>query len=81
MAQTIINLDLLNGNDGFVVEGATFGDNLGSAVSIFGDFNGDGLDDLAVSAPGGDPDSRGGAGEVYIIFGNNGEAIIDLGDP
>ncbi|MBT6313613.1 MAG: hypothetical protein HOJ21_10455, partial [Alphaproteobacteria bacterium] len=50
-------------------------------VSIFGDFNGDGLDDLAVSAPGGDPDSRGGAGEVYIIFGNNGEAIIDLGDP
>ncbi len=80
MAQTIIDLDFLNGTNGFIVEGASFGDSLGSAVSIFGDFNGDGLDDLAVSAPGGDPDSRSGAGEVYIIFGNNGEKFIDLGD-
>lgn len=80
MALTIIDLDLLNGLDGFVVEGATAGDNTGAAVSIFGDFNGDGIDDLAVSAPEGDPDGRSGAGEVYIIFGNNGEAIIDLGD-
>ena len=42
MAQTIIDLDFLNGTNGFIVEGASFGDSLGSAVSIFGDFNGDG---------------------------------------
>lgn len=35
---------------------------------------------MAVSAPEGDTDGRSGAGEVSIIFGNNGEAIIDLGD-
>jgi Ca2+-binding RTX toxin-like protein len=80
MAQTTIDLDLLNGTNGFIVEGASFGDSLGSAVAIFGDFNGHGLDDLAVSAPGGDPDSHNGAGEVYIIFGNNDEKFIDLGD-
>ena len=37
MAQTIIDLNLLNGTNSFVVEGASLGDNLGFAVSIFSD--------------------------------------------
>lgn len=80
MAQNNFDLNTLDGQDGFVVEGATFGDNIGFALSIFGDFNDDGLDDLAVSAPNADPDGRGGAGEIYIVFGNGGDAIVDLGN-
>lgn len=80
MAQNFFDLDTLYGMNGFTVEGATSGDDLGTAVSIFGDFNGDGLDDLVVSAPDGDPDSRSGAGEVYIIFGGGVDAIIDVGN-
>ncbi len=80
MAQNTFDLTTLNGTNGFVVEGATAGDDLGTAVSIFGDFNGDGLDDLVVSAPDGDPDNRSGAGEVYVVFGGGVDAIVDLGN-
>lgn len=80
MAQNTFDLTTLNGTNGFIVEGATAGDDLGTAVSIFGDFNGDGLDDLVVSAPDGDPDNRSGAGEVYVVFGGGVDAIVDLGN-
>jgi hypothetical protein len=50
------------------------GDRFGAAMAA-GDFNGDALDDLAISAPGQTPDGSGGgepgpweAGEVYVIY-------------
>jgi hypothetical protein len=47
----IISLGDLNGQDGFVIKGEHPGDALGFCVRAAGDINGDGHDDLVVSAP------------------------------
>jgi|GEM_PF-2500417 len=63
----------LNGNNGFVVNGIDTRDYAGTAVSGAGDINGDGIDDLVISAP--NAESSGGEyseGEVYILFGQDG---------
>ena len=53
-----------------VIEGDKALEGLGSAVGI-GDFNGDGMADLAYSAAFGDPDEeRQNAGITYLMFGN-----------
>ena len=52
-----------------LVAGANNGDNLGWAVAA-GDFNDDGVDDLAVGSDLADPQGRSEAGEVHVIFGN-----------
>ena len=72
-----VNLALLNGNNGFIIEGKDRSDRLGYSLSNGGDLNGDGLDDLVVGTPAagevldspyanGDSDKRG---EIYVIFG------------
>ena len=73
------DLNSLNGNNGFILKGIDPSDLLGTAVASAGDLNGDGIDDLAVSAIGAGQavtndsgftysDSRG---EVYVVFGKN----------
>ncbi|MCB2154050.1 FG-GAP repeat protein [bacterium] len=54
-------------------------DHLGSAMTA-GDLNGDGIDDLFIAAPDGDPGGRGRAGEGYVIWGSPilPNQIIDL---
>lgn len=47
-----VDLDSLNRQDGIVIEGADPGYMLGLSVRSAGDLNGDGFDDLVVSAPG-----------------------------
>ncbi|MEZ2237633.1 hypothetical protein [Microcoleus sp.] len=56
----------LNGTNGFAINGIAGGDFSGFSVSSAGDFNGDGIDDLIVSAPGAD----NVAGESYVVFGS-----------
>ncbi|MEO0926320.1 MAG: hypothetical protein AAFY63_10680, partial [Cyanobacteria bacterium J06643_13] len=81
-------LSSLNGNNGFTIMGIDAEDLLGTAVTSAGDINGDGIDDLAVSAVGGGrkisndngfsySDRRG---EVYVLFGdrNGFESRINL---
>ena len=48
--------------------GALAGDRFGAAVAA-GDFNGDGVDDLAIGAPGASIDGQNGAGMVTILYG------------
>jgi glycosylphosphatidylinositol phospholipase D len=60
----ILDLDLLDGSIGFVLEGVAAGDAAGWAVSATADVNGDGLDDAVVGAP-----RVRGSGEAYLIFG------------
>ncbi len=68
MAIATFNLADIDGLNGFKVDGASVFDNLGQSVTILGDFNNDGLDDIAMAAPEADPDARGRAGEAYILF-------------
>ncbi|WP_036476984.1 integrin alpha, partial [Myxosarcina sp. GI1] len=73
-----LNLNNLNGSNGFVVRGLENLDNLSEAVSNAGDINGDGLDDLIIGAPfAGETVSTSegysyndNRGQVYVIFGN-----------
>ena len=62
-----IDISSLNGTNGFVINGAKAGDESGRSVSNIGDINGDGVDDLAIGAPGGIGNA---AGSAYIIFGS-----------
>ena len=78
------NLDLeeLDGGNGFVLRGIDSADFSGFSVSSAGDVNGDGFDDLIISAWGADPGGRNGAGESYVVFGKAGgfAAKLDLAD-
>jgi len=73
-----VTIDLSNlGQNGFIIQGDAADDQL-SAVSLAGDVNGDGFDDLIVGATGGD-DGGANAGEAYVIFGKaGGFGTIDL---
>lgn len=68
----VIELSALNGIDGFVLNGVDVDDFSGSSVSGAGDINGDGMDDLIVSASHADPNGNAGAGESYVVFGSGG---------
>ena len=50
------------------IYGETAGDALGSALADAGDLDGDGLHDLAVGAPGADPNGSG-SGQVVVMYG------------
>jgi hypothetical protein len=75
------DLATLDGSNGFRLEGLDNGDASGASVAGAGDVNGDGIEDIIVGAPGGDPDREGGAGESYVVFGTSAgfAAAIDLG--
>jgi alpha-tubulin suppressor-like RCC1 family protein len=66
------------GNGGFVINSHGAGDYSGRSVAAAGDINGDGLADLVVGAPYGDPPAGSNAGRSYVIFGKSGSTAIDL---
>ena len=61
MAIPIINVSILNGSNGFRLDGVAAYDRSGSSVSSAGDINGDGFDDVMIIG-----DSRGSG---YVVFG------------
>ncbi|HEV2748236.1 MAG TPA: hypothetical protein VGW34_13170 [Allosphingosinicella sp.] len=72
-----VDLSSLAPPDGFVLNGSLL-DEAGSSVSSAGDVNGDGFDDLLVSAPRSSPELQY-QGETYVVFGKaDGFATIDL---
>jgi hypothetical protein len=62
--------------------GAAAGD-IAADTAAHGDFDGDGLDDLAFSSPHGSPLGRTHAGEVHVFHGQNGPwpMTVDLKNP
>jgi hypothetical protein len=62
------------------VVGADSGDNLSGESLAAGDFNGDTVDDLLLSAPNADVGAKSNAGEAYVIFSSSieGLASVDL---
>ncbi|SEQ20704.1 integrin alpha [Nitrosomonas ureae] len=73
-----IDLSKLNGSNGFRLDGSEY-DFLGESVSSAGDINGDGLDDLILSASQADPNGPD-SGSSYVVLGKSSgfEAIINL---
>jgi hypothetical protein len=69
--------DIAGGTGGFVITGQAT-ENSGRSVSRAGDVNGDGLEDLIVSAHYGDPPTGTNAGRSYVVFGKTGTAPINL---
>ncbi len=67
---TEVNLSALNGVNGVVINGIDGSDTAG-VISIVGDIDGDGLDDLVIGAPGADQSGTPGTGEAYVVFGNS----------
>ncbi len=65
----LLNLD---GSNGFAIYGSYHFGGLAVRVAHVGDFNRDGVSDIAVSCPGADPDGRFNAGQVYLLFGGRG---------
>jgi hypothetical protein len=74
---TAINLSAI-GTEGFVVNGENMNDYSGYSISTAGDVNGDGLDDLIVSAHVADSNGKVKAGKSYVIFGKKDSTTIDL---
>jgi hypothetical protein len=67
-----VDLSMLDGTNGFVLEGISVGDYTGDSVSCAGDVNGDGIDDMIIGAYLADPDGNSSAGKSYVVFGGNG---------
>lgn len=65
-----ISVGGLDGTNGFRLDGAA-GNHAGDSVAGAGDFNGDGIDDIIIGAPGADPNGSD-SGSTYVVFGRNG---------
>jgi hypothetical protein len=66
------------GSGGFVINGASAGDESGYSVSCAGDVNGDGLADLIVGAIQSSKGTSYQAGASYVVFGKKNTSSIDL---
>lgn len=79
-----LDVSMLDGSDGFKIEGLNPLDQLGRSVASAGDVNGDGFDDLIVGVRNADPEDETGtadrvdAGMAYVIFGHSGEFLPQL---
>jgi hypothetical protein len=74
-----VDFTTLNGTTGFKLHNAPSNYSIGYAVSPAGDFNGDGIADLVISAPRASPIDTF-SGKAYVVFGHTGafDAALDL---
>jgi hypothetical protein len=75
-----LELSSLDGSSGIVLNGVNSRDYSGRSVSSAGDGNGDGVDDLLISAYSADPNGYG-SGASYVVFGASGvgsSGILEL---
>ncbi|MCC3860058.1 hypothetical protein [Pseudemcibacter aquimaris] len=77
----VFDLSSIDGSNGFRLDGAAVGDASGYSVSNAGDVNGDGYDDVIVSAYSADPNGNS-SGSTYVVFGDDdwtaGSGVVDL---
>jgi hypothetical protein len=66
-----IDVDDLDGSNGFVINGDSYAEYSGISVSGAGDFNGDGYDDILIGASQGDPNGDTYGGESYLVYGGS----------
>ena len=82
-----LDLNTLDGTNGFVINGINAVDRSGSSVSAAGDVNGDGIDDLIIGAylanrvlPPEVQLSNASTGESYVVFGRAAVPAPLIGD-
>ncbi|MCP5100966.1 MAG: hypothetical protein GY943_35905, partial [Chloroflexi bacterium] len=65
-----VDVSILDGTNGFTIQGLADGDASGFSVAIVDDINGDFISDVLIGAPGADPDATlVDAGQAYLVFG------------
>lgn len=64
--------DIEDGDGGFVIRGINAGDAAGMSIDTAGDVNGDGREDVVLTAP--------GRGSSYVVFGKANRQAVDLAD-
>ena len=64
------DLNKLDGNNGFIIQGIDEYDRAGEYVANAGDLNNDGFDDIIIGAPPAEPDNKRSTGETYVVFGD-----------
>ena len=72
----VVDMGSLDGSNGFLLNGPFYGDGSGGSVSGAGDINGDGIDDLVISA-------SGKFGKSHVVFGGpavGAGGVIELRD-
>ena len=67
-----IELDTLDGTNGFSINGIDPVGGLGTSVSGAGDVNGDGYDDIIIGASHSEWNTMNNVGRSYVLFGNGG---------
>ncbi|MEM1165747.1 MAG: hypothetical protein AAGI30_05585 [Planctomycetota bacterium] len=67
-----LELSMLDGSNGFTINGIDWLDRSGTSVSSGGDVNADGIDDLIIGGVLAGPNGNLNAGESYVIFGRRG---------
>lgn len=72
---TVDLADVEGGVGGFVITGDTIGEEFATAVAGGGDFNGDGLADIVIGAPG-----AGNGGEAYLVYGKADGAEVTMAE-
>ena len=64
----VLDLSMLDGSNGFILNGIDASDFSSNSVSSAGDVNGDGYDDLIIGARSADPHGSS-SGETYVVYG------------
>ncbi|MEM9382166.1 MAG: VCBS repeat-containing protein, partial [Planctomycetota bacterium] len=76
---------VLSGDDGRVLHefnpSDVSGDSFGYGIAVGGDFDGDGVDDVAIGSAGYDPPGLVNAGRVYVYSGATGAQITAIDGP
>lgn len=65
-----IDVNDLDGTNGFVVEQPSPTGDLGTSIAAAGDLNGDGIDDFIIGAPNSRPGDLSQEGAAYVVFGS-----------
>jgi hypothetical protein len=65
------NIDELDGKNGFIINGINKGDWSSECLGGIGDINGDGFDDILITARHATTNGNEASGQAYIVYGTN----------